>query len=152
VATAAESIVQYARWIESGQSRDWKTSGILKGIRDYNADDCKSTAELLQWLKILADKNKILSASSFSVSAPTQPRLLPPEVTERLNTAAALRQQGDPISVVLADLVDFHRREQKPIWWRMFDLASATSEQLRDDLGCIEGIQRTGVPLAEKNR
>ena len=51
VATAAESIVQYARWIESGQSRDWRTSDILKGIRDYNEDDCVSTAELLQWLR-----------------------------------------------------------------------------------------------------
>ena len=30
VATAAESMVQYARWIESGESRDWNASNILK--------------------------------------------------------------------------------------------------------------------------
>ena len=40
VGTAIDSIVQYARWIESQQSGDWKKSPILKGIRDYNADDC----------------------------------------------------------------------------------------------------------------
>ena len=51
VATAVDSIVQYARWIESKQPRDWQRSAILKGIRDYNEDDCKSTAELLQWLR-----------------------------------------------------------------------------------------------------
>ncbi len=51
VATAADSIVQYARWIESQQPDDWNHSPILKDIRDYNQDDCESTAELLQWLR-----------------------------------------------------------------------------------------------------
>ena len=56
VATAVESIVQYARWIESKQARDWKSSPILKGIRDYNEDDCKSTAELLLWLRKVTER------------------------------------------------------------------------------------------------
>jgi len=52
--------------------------------------------------------------------------------------------------VVLADLIDFHRREEKPLWWRMFDRAKAASEELRDDPGCIEGIQAIGSPVTEK--
>jgi uncharacterized protein len=149
VATAVESIVQYARWIESQQSPDWKKSPILRGIRDYNEDDCKSTAELLVWLKKVAADNKIPAARKVAV-APAAPPVLPPDVVMRLNTGAKLRQKGDPTSVLLADLIDFHRREEKPMWWRMFDRAEATPEEIRDDPGCIEGVQADGSPVDEK--
>jgi hypothetical protein len=75
------------------------------------------------------------------------PPALPPEVVTRLQTAEALRRKGDAVSVVLADLIDFHRREEKPMWWRMFDRAAATSEELRDDPGCIEGVRALGAPV-----
>ncbi len=149
VATAADSIVQYAHWIESKHPRDWKKSTILKGIRDYNEDDCKSAAELLRWLRKVAVEHKIV-ACSVSVSAPSTPPALPPEVVTRLDTAAKLRMQDDAVSVVLADLIDFHRREEKPMWWRMFDRAKATYEELRDDPACIEGVRAMGYPASEK--
>ena len=150
VATAVESIVQYARWIESKQPGDWANSPILKGIRDYNEDDCKSTAELLIWLRKVATDNKIPAARKIVAAAPAAPPVLPPDVVSRLDTGSKLRKQGDATSVVLADLIDFHRREEKPMWWRMFDRAEATPEELRDDPGCIEGVQAVGSPAAEK--
>ncbi|MFH1574078.1 MAG: TM0106 family RecB-like putative nuclease [Acidobacteriota bacterium] len=150
VATAVDSIVQYARWIESTEPRDWKASTILKNIRDYNEDDCKSAAELLQWLRKVAGENKIAAARLVPAPAPSTPQELPPEVIARLDTAAKLRKPSDVVSLVLADLIDFHRREEKPMWWRMFDRATATSEELRDDPGCIEGVQAVGAPSPEK--
>jgi predicted RecB family nuclease len=148
VATAGESIVQYAHWMASNQSRDWNVSSILKDIRDYNEDDCKSTAELLQWLRGVANDNKIpLGVLDADVSTPPT---LPPEVVSRLEIASRLREQDDLISGILTDLIDFHRREEKPMWWRMFDRADATSEELRDDPGCIEGIQAIGEPATVK--
>jgi len=150
VATAVDSIVQYAGWIESRQARDWKASTILKNIRDYNEDDCKSTAELLQWLRKVAGENRIAAVPPVPSTEPSTPRELPPEVVARLDTAAKLRTQGDAISAVFADLIDFHRREEKPMWWRMFDRASATPEERRDDPGCIEGVQAVGSPAPEK--
>ena len=51
---------------------------------------------------------------------------------------------------MLADVVDFHRRELKPMWWRMFERADATAEELRDDSGCIEGMKSVGTCVAEK--
>lgn len=70
VATAIDSIVQYSRWIESKQARSWQNSTILKRIRDYNEDDCKSTAELLQWLRKVAAKHKIVSACHVATLNP----------------------------------------------------------------------------------
>ena len=150
VATAVDSIVQYGRWLESHEPGDWNKSPILRGIREYNEDDCRSTAGLLQWLRKVARERDIPAMSPASTSTPSTPRELPPEVLVRLGTAARLRQQGDASSIVLADLLDFHRREQKPMWWRMFDRAAATPEERRDDPGCIEDLHADGPCIAEK--
>ncbi len=153
VATAADSIVQYARWIESNQPRDWKASPILKAIRDYNEDDCLSTAGLLTWLRDVARQNGIppSTASRAAASAKTYEKAeLKPEVIERLKIVKQLANRKDDLSVVLADVVDFHRREQKPMWWRKFDRAKASIEELRDDAGCIADVRSVGSPETEK--
>ena len=45
------SVVAYAKWKESGQSKDPQHSPILKEIRDYNQFDCDSTKGLADWLR-----------------------------------------------------------------------------------------------------
>jgi predicted RecB family nuclease len=151
VATAAESIVKYARWMSSKESRLWMESAILGQIREYNKDDCYSTAELSRWLRrIAAEDIDISELSIAAAAAPRQQKDLPSNVVARLEIAARLREQGDAVSVILADLIDFHRREEKPMWWRMFDRAKSNPEELRDDPGCIEGVRAVGLPRSEK--
>lgn len=153
VVSAIDSIVRYAQWLESGEPADWTKSPILKSIRDYNEDDCKSTEELHRWLRDLASKGGIAASSSakaMASAAPYEEKDLSPEVTARLEVIGKLREKGDTTAVTLADLMDFHRREEKPMWWRMFDRAAAGSEELRDDSGCIQGVQAVGSPQTEK--
>ena len=150
VATAADSIVQYARWIESKQPRDWNKSPILKGIREYNEDDCQSTAQLCAWLRTVVREHKIDSIPADPASRSIEQQELRPEVIARQDTARQLRAKGGAISQVLGDLVEFHRREQKPMWWRMFDRAASTPDVLRDDSACIEGVQAIGDPRTDK--
>ena len=153
VATAADSIVQYARWIESKQPKSWNESSILKNIRAYNEDDCISTAELLAWLRRVARENGIAASHSpkaLASAAAYAPKELTPDVVARLEIEKKLRTLGSPIAVILSDLIEFHRREEKPIWWRMFDRAAATPDELRDDSGCIEGISAVGSPVVDK--
>ena len=150
VTTASGSIVQYANWMATKQPRDWQSSSILKGIRDYNEDDCKSNAELCEWLRNLAKEQGISYVDRHSADAPAPPKPADPEIAKRQELSAKLRANGDPISVVLGDLVDFHRRELKPMWWKMFDRADASAEELRDDSGCIEGLKAVGDCVAEK--
>lgn len=149
VATAADSMVRYAQWMISGQSGYCDESPILRGIRDYNEDDCISTIELAKWLRSVADANGIPSV--FSGDTPEiQLKVLSPEVAARLDIAARLHEAGDPVSQVLGDLVEFHRREDKPRLWRMFERDKATAEELRDDPSCIEGIRAVGSPRPSK--
>lgn len=152
VATAIGSVVQYAHWMGSGQSPHWKDSAVLKSIRDYNEDDCKSTVELSVWLRKLASENGISYAtrSIGAISDDSSTKELSPEVIARKEAVENLRKKGDSLSATLADVIDFHRREQKPMWWRMFDRTEATDEELRDDSGCIQGVTAVGTPVTEK--
>jgi predicted RecB family nuclease len=149
VATAAESIVQYAQWMGSRQPGRWQESPILCGIRDYNKDDCESTAELTSWLRSTALAHGIVTGLSVASTAPVERSVPPPDAIARLQIATRLHEQGDPVSEVLGDLIDFHRREDKPLSWRMFDRDAFTPEELRDDHCCVEGLTAVGLPRAE---
>ena len=59
-------------------------------------------------------------------------------------------RRANAVSTVLAHVIDFHRREAKPVWWRMFDRAEATPDALRDDPACIEGLEAIGSPVPDK--
>lgn len=150
VASGADSIVAYSRWIESGEESDWRQSAVLKGIRDYNEDDCRSTAELLIWMRRLAREHRIAPPPPRAAPAQDEPRVLPQAVTDRIQTVAQLRKKQDHAALTLADLVEFHRREQKPMWWRMFDRAAADPDERRDDPGCIEGLLAEGSCRTDK--
>ena len=155
VTTALGSVVRYAHWSGSEEGPRWEDSAILKGIRDYNEDDCASTSDFLAWLRTLAAENKISYSSpaagdSSSKSADSGDKELSPEVLARRAAVENLRKRDDSISATLADLVDFHRREEKPMWWRMFDRAEASDEELWDDSGCVQGVTAVGPPEAEK--
>jgi uncharacterized protein len=77
-------------------------------------------------------------------------RELPVEVKARQDLAVQLRLIQEEPAKVLADVVDFHRREEKPMWGRMFDRAAALPEERRDDPGCIEGLEADGDCVTEK--
>lgn len=150
VATAVDSIVQYANWLASGEPRDPAQSAVLGGIRAYNEDDCRSTAALYEWLRGLAKEHGLLaetsrqeSASATESEAPREPN---PLVVARAQLAQDLRARGDHVSTTLGDVLDYHRREDKPKWWALFDRAEAPEEDLRDDPTCIAGVVRDGPP------
>jgi uncharacterized protein len=150
VATGGESIVQYARWTDSGESGNWRESPILKEIRDYNEDDCSSTHGLCRWLRGVADANGIPPLRQvMETGADEAPLIQKPEAVRRAAIVERLRAKGDDVSRVLGDIVDFHRREAKPLWWRMFERADATPEELCDDPGCIQGVVAVGEPVTE---
>ncbi|MBE7515107.1 MAG: TM0106 family RecB-like putative nuclease [Chloracidobacterium sp.] len=147
------SVVHYARWIGSGEPRDWQNSPILKEIRDYNKDDCDSTAMLAKWLRGLAAEKGIppVRAAAADLS-PNELEIKPldPVIQARLEIGERLREKADDISLTLADLIDFHRREQKPVWWKFFERCGSDADVLRDDSECIADVEAEGEPYPEK--
>jgi uncharacterized protein len=156
VATAGDSIVQYARYIEKhGSSRpNWTECDVLQGIRAYNEDDCQSTHELTVWLRNLAQRQGIplkpnqecIDGQELGERALANREI----IAERQNLEAELRSLGTPIGTTLADVLDFHRREEKPIWWAFFDRQKADEQELWLDRSCIAGAQLQGEPAPVK--
>jgi uncharacterized protein len=148
------SVVHYARWMDSGEPGDWQNSKILSEIRDYNKDDCDSTAKLAKWLREVAAENNIppgTDAKALRSADQSDLKELPEGVLERLALVEELRKDKDnKVAKVLSDIVEFHRREEKPIWWKMFARADADPEELFDDNGCIANVKAVGEPVAEK--
>jgi predicted RecB family nuclease len=151
VKAAGESIVYYANWIESGESSDWQKSKILAKIRDYNKDDCDSLYLLAGWLREQQKQSGIVYIDKHSSEEKEKaPRNEQAEQKLKLKAELSAKlalPEGSPstgaerdrmqIQEVLGQLLDFHRRENKPIWWRMFDRQKMTAEELKDDINCL---------------
>lgn len=149
VATAGESIVQYANWLNSGQGTCPATSAILREIRDYNQDDCDSTQELADWLRGLQRDERIYfhdpkteedDASSYSPADSIQ-EAIARKKDQQTSLDQFKKQAPDEgsrrLATLLSDFVGFYRRDAKPIWWRLFDRLASTDEELKEDIACI---------------
>lgn len=151
VGTGGDSIVVYEKWREHhslGEEGDsWQTSKTLKDIRDYNIDDCNSTQELTQWLRGQQEVHNLKFSGKTEVIEPE----ISEEVTERmilrdemLQDAQAIEHTGQAkILENMAWSLDFHRRELKPMFWRLFDRLGLEMQDLIDDPDCLANCTRT---------
>ena len=144
VTTAGASVVFYEEWRQSGEQR------LLDEIRDYNRTDCISTQLLRDWLvgtvrpaampwPVLGDVPEggplaNVAAEDEEIAA-LSARLQP--VRERM---------GEDVAQLLLDLNFFHEREDKPAYWAIFDRLAQDSEELLDDLECIQGLEAVAPP------
>lgn len=146
VTGATESIVYYEKWREDPDGATWHNSAVLGAIRNYNIDDCDSTQELVDWLR---DQQKI---NEISYSGRTETIEVPQSDTNEevqelfARVQAALAAETDSaraeILETLGWLIEFHRREDKPSWWRYFDRMGMTEVDLMDDMDCLAGLSR----------
>ena len=135
---ANSSIVEFETWLELGQ--DEAGEQILDQIEAYNRDDCLSTLHLRDWLECQRAELAIEIGSDLP-----RPSIAEPEETEdsdaqkEVNRLAANLCDGLPESVeqmdssehgrwLLAQLLNWHRREAKSSWWRYFYLKNELSD------------------------
>ena len=153
VAGGDASIAVYEKWRELNaigeQGDTWQTSNILKDIRDYNIDDCDSTLELADWLRHQQKKHDISYLGKTEVVEPE----VKEEATERTQLRDRLLEKAleystsDPkkeaLILNLAWILEFHRREAKPVFWRLFERLGLSHVELLDDLNCLACCERT---------
>ena len=145
VTEAGFSVVEYERWM---RERD---DAILQDIADYNRDDCISTLELRAWL----EERRAEAMRAFPQATWARPEIvsgLPSEAQEE--RSAAVQQRMDALTDgvhpdrgqrspeeqgrwLLAQLLDWHRRDDKPAWWLWYDLRGRSTEDL---IAASEGI------------
>ena len=72
--------------------------------------------------------------------------------TERERVRAELLDraaEGEP-RWLLAQLLEYHRREARPQWWEYFHHRSLDEEELREDSDTIGGLELVGEPIEDK--
>jgi predicted RecB family nuclease len=154
--SAGSSIVAFEAWLDGGESENGEMGEeILHSIAEYNRDDVLSNWKLRDWLEarrvdLAARLRRELPRPPIEPNAEhaqelTDEQRLVADLVGRLTTD--LPPDGEPWSDaeharwLLAQLLDWHRREEKAFWWRFFDLATKTDEELvdeRETLGRLE--------------
>ncbi|HEY9733597.1 MAG TPA: TM0106 family RecB-like putative nuclease [Drouetiella sp.] len=154
VSKAADSVVFYENWLQQPDGDLWTNSKLLREIRDYNEEDCVSTEQLAQWLWARQSEHGIAYTGKIS-EEPREPEVTPSSAlaTEMLAEAEHLEDPEEKrVQQLLAYFLEFHKREDKPMWWRRFDRQKKSTEELIDDLDCLAGLKRTARPAYEINR
>lgn len=132
-------------------------SEIRNAIQGYNRDDCISTLRLRDWLE---ERRRELEVSSgVDLPRPT------PKESEPTKDLSAYLQQVRAVSErltaslpddeekwtneqracwLLAQLLEWHRREEKSAWWEYFRLCELTDDQLLEDRSAMGGLVYEG--------
>lgn len=165
------SVIMFERWRD-----DPSQHHILDDIERYNRDDCRSLQLLLAWLlqlrgdvpfyvkpngqchsefvegcnkckKRLSDERELAHATELQRKLLTD--VLPPatELEYRL-------MDGDRRArYLLANLLAYHRREKKPVWWQYYDRCENADALLEFDKDAIGGLalDASTDPVREKN-
>ena len=135
VKRAEDSVRLYDFW---SATKDAKTK---KDIIEYNEEDCISTFHLREFLV----SNKPESIDWFSKKEKTEKKYQnkkPVEEWEKveadlLKSLEKKSLKDNPLTETIRNLIGFHRREQKPEWWAIFDRMKKSHDELEDDPECI---------------
>jgi predicted RecB family nuclease len=155
VQNAAASLVEYAKYLNSPDGDSWKTSSILKGIRDYNEVDCVSTIKLTLWMRELQKAHGLKYVSYAASDIAEEPKveseaeILAKSILDPLSNKTTLTET-ERVRKLLAELLQFHRREKKQYYWKYFERIQSTHEELADDSECIGCIEKAGEPTPVK--
>ena len=126
---------------------------LLKTVGGYNRDDCLSALRLRDWLE---DRRKELEAKKGS--ALPRPTIKSGEPSEKLSArlqeirALAARllaaipedeaawTDEHRACWLLAQMLEWHRREEKSSWWEYFRLCELSDEELQEDRNALGGL------------
>jgi predicted RecB family nuclease len=134
-----DSIVAYERWLEE------RDESALRDLETYNEEDCRSTAELRDWLLGLRREAEQQFGQPLPWKAVREGAPVPEETAETDALRRALLERGDELA---AQLLGYHRREARPVWWAFFNRLGRTTEELTElDGEAIGGLEPAGPPI-----
>ncbi len=142
VKKATDSIVVYEQWCQA------RSPELLESIRQYNEDDCRSTAQLRDWLLSLrpaglpwytaAGTDSVKAQRDKSSKTATHEAML-----VKLHDQLLVRPQSGvhpELAVIVDSLLDFYRRAAKPQWWALFERQTMSYDELLEDIEVIAGL------------
>jgi uncharacterized protein len=148
-----DAIVLYEQWMAE------RDPALLESIERYNEEDCVSTLRLRDWLVERKPEAERQYRAAIPWREPPELRAPSEETAQARDEREALRERllatGEPDLVLLGHLLDYHRREAKPVWWWFFTRCELTAEELVDDsesIGCLGPDGTSSEPVGGKSK
>ena len=152
---ATRALVGFEARLESGQG-----AGVPEELRaqvqGYNRDDCLSTLRLAEWLEACRRELEDLTGEPVP-----RPALRDDERDQEREGAAEVEALFDALTAglpaddaaldddqrarrLLAYLLEFHRREDKSMWWEFFHRCGLSEEELVADRATLGALTYVG--------
>jgi predicted RecB family nuclease len=133
------------------------TNMLLKTIEGYNRDDCVSALRLRDWLEVRRSEHE--ANSGVPLPRPQtrsgKPGLDLAAQLDEVSDLAARLVSGLPVDEaqwtqehracwLLAQMLEWHRREEKSAWWEYFRLCELSDDELQEDKCALGGLVYVG--------
>jgi predicted RecB family nuclease len=163
-----EPLVGYRRLVDLGgatshliafeaaldEGRGAQQSEDRRVVAAYNEDDCRASLALRDWLE--RQRLELARAVGSRLPRPvvarrarasTDPILtrVKHELLENVPDDPSYRNDEHEAEALLAHLLEWHRREAKPAWWRYFRHKNLTSAELVAERGAIGELRRGDI-------
>jgi len=131
---------------------------IQKQIEGYNRDDCVSALRLRDWLEgrrceMEAATGAALPRPQAKTGEPAedlsayleQVRAVEARLISDIPADESDRTEEQRARWLLAQLLEWHRREDKSAWWKYFELCKLKDEEFQEDKTALGGLVYEGV-------
>src|SRR6266571_3614076 len=160
-AGVARRIVEFALELRRSSEIDVETRAKVEA---YNKDDCLSARALRDWLE-RERAARIAAGARIDRPPPVSGDPTDEQKLEREETRAirekllagvpadvAVRSPEQQARWILANVLDFHWREDKCVWWEYFRLRELSDEELRDERAGLAGLDFLGTMPTNSTR
>ncbi len=149
---ATEHLIAFEATLDEGTAETNNQSREI--VAGYNEDGCRATLALRDWL----EKRRVDLANQLGERLPRpvaheDPRADQDPDVGRIKLALVADVPGLPTQrtaeeqakALMADLLEWHKREAKAAWWRYFHLRNLSNEELISEPDAIGGLDGGGI-------
>ena len=154
---ASHALAHFEAWLElDGYEADG--DALRQRIEGYNEDDCLSTLRLRDWLEGLRGEAEAATGSALPRPTPKDGQAKEAvgerreEVARRYDALLegvpddpAERSEEEKARWLLAQLLEFHRRENKATWWEFYRCKALSEDEAVEDAAALGGLVYEGV-------
>jgi uncharacterized protein len=129
------------------------TQAMKDTVAGYNRDDCAANQALQDWLEHirsdLVAAGQVIERPAATDAEPTQLRTewqervaeLVGRLTRDVPADPRERSVDQQARWLMANILDWHRREDKAAWWEFFRLSGLSPEDLQQERAGLSGLQ-----------
>ncbi len=141
--SGTRAVLAYEQWMATG------AAARLDEVSAYNQEDCRATLALRDWL---VEHRPEGTSWAEGPKAPPDDEEQQEALAERERLRQALLA-GTAVGAprwLAAELLEYHRREAKPVWWWFFARCQMSLDELVEDGEAIGRLEPEGAPRSSK--